>query len=290
MHRRELASLAALSVLALTVGVGCPDEPAAGGTTGAATSKPTAKATGTAASTGKPASTGTGAAAAPEGKGKIKGVVSLTGKAPEMKVPAKRKEAEFCKGKEVVYNAVIAKDGKLKDALVRIENGGVKGKFEAPKTKAVIDQVDCMYTPRIQGVVSGQEIDIKNSDGTLHNVHTYKGSESWFNQAQPKGAEPVTKELEDTSIIKFSCDVHPWMRGFVVVTDHPYFAVSAEDGSFTIDKVPAGTYNVEAWHASYGMKKGTAEVTDDKPAEVAFTFDEKDPAPDVNKDELKGLW
>ena len=286
MQRRELASLAALATLALTIGVGCPDEQPAGGTTGGATSKPTSKPT--AAST--TAATGAAAAPAAEGKGTIKGVVSFTGKAPEMKVPAKRKEAEFCKGKEGAYNAVLVKDGKVKDVLVRIENGGVNGKFEAPKKHAEIDQQDCMYSPRIQGVVAGQEIDIKNSDGTLHNVHTYKGAESWFNQAQPKGSEMLSKELEDTNIIKFTCDVHPWMRGFVVVTDHPFFAVSGEDGSFKIEKVPAGKYNVEAWHARYGSKKGTVEVTDDKPGEVAFTFDEKDPEPDVNKDELKGLW
>jgi plastocyanin len=216
--------------------------------------------------------------------------VNFTGKAPEMKVPAKRKAAEFCKDKEVKYNAVLAKDGKLKDVFVRIENGGVKGKWDAPKTEAVVDQVDCMYSPRIQGVVSGQEIAIKNSDGTLHNVHTYKGAESWFNQAQPKGAEPIKKELEDTSIIKFTCDVHPWMRGFVVVTDHPFYAVSGDDGSFTISKLPAGKYKLEAWHTRFGLKTAEVEVADGKEATATFTYDGTEAEPTENKDELKDLF
>ena len=186
MQRRDLASLAALAAMALTVGVGCPEDKPAG-TTGAgpkppATTKPVVTATAT--STGAAAPAGKDG---PMGNATIKGVVNFTGKAPEMKVPTKRKDAEFCKTKEVKYNAVVANDGKLQDVLVRIANGGVKGEYKAPTKHAEIDQVDCMYTPRIQGVVAGQEIDIKNGDETLHNVHTYKGTETWFNQAQPKG-------------------------------------------------------------------------------------------------------
>jgi plastocyanin len=290
MHRRDLVSLAALAMTALTIGVGCPEEQKPSGpAAGATTSKTTA-----AAPSGKPtAAAPTTAAATPTaamGTATIKGVVNFTGKAPEMKVPAKRKDAEFCKGKEVKYNAVLAAGGKLQEALVRIENGGVKGKFEAPKTAAHIDQVDCMYHPRIQGVVAGQDIAIKNSDGTLHNVHTYKGTESWFNQAQPKGAEAITKELEDSGVIKFTCDVHPWMRGFVVVTDHPFFATSGADGSFTIEKVPAGKYKLEAWHAFYGLKTAEVEVADGKTVETTFTYDGTEKAPTENPDELKDLF
>ncbi len=232
----------------------------------------------------------TAAAPAAMGTATIKGVVNFTGKAPEMKVPAKRKAAEFCKDKEVKYNAVVAEGGKLQDVLVRIENGGVKGKWDAPKDAAVVDQVDCMYSPRIQGVVAGQEVSIKNSDGTLHNVHTYKGAESWFNQAQPKGAEPIKKELEDTSVIKFTCDVHPWMRGFIVVTDHPFFAVTGDDGTFTINKLPAGKYKVEAWHTRFGLKTAEVEVADGKEGTATFTYDGTEAEPTENKDELKDLF
>jgi plastocyanin len=291
MHRRNLVTAAALAFTSLAL-AGCPDE-GAGPSTGP-TSKPTTRAAGTGAGTGaassaKPTTATTGTAAAPSGAtGSIKGVVNFAGKPLEMKSPTKRKEAELCKDKDVPYNAVLVKDGKLQDVFVKVLD--VKGKFDAPKTKAEIDQKDCMYTPRIQGVVAGQEIDIKNGDATLHNVHTYKGTETLFNQAQPKGAPAITKSWDDSSLIRFACDVHPWMRGFVVVHDNPFFAVSGADGSFTIDKVPVGKYDVEAWHSQYGVKKGSVEVAEGKAAELKFDYSDKDEAPAENKDELKGLW
>ncbi|HVY45722.1 MAG TPA: carboxypeptidase regulatory-like domain-containing protein [Minicystis sp.] len=232
---------------------------------------------------------GGGGAEGKFGTATIKGVVDFTGKAPEMKVPAKRKDAEFCKDKEIKYNAVVVNDGKLQDVLVRIAPGALKGDYKGKA--AEIDQKDCMYEPRIQGVVAGSDIMIKNGDSTLHNVHTFKGTETWFNQAQPKGSDPIKKEMpEDNKIVKFTCDVHPWMHGFVVVTDHPFFAVSGKDGTFTIEKVPAGDYDVEAWHTQYGLKKGHVKVEDGKTAEVKFTYDGTEAEPAENKDELKGLW
>ena len=289
MHR-QLASLAAIALTALALG-GCGDDKPAGGSGTSGTSKPatTSKpaATTSAAATSKPAAT-----PAKEGASTIKGVVAFSGKAPEMKVPAKRKDADVCKAKEVPYNAVLVKDGKLKDVLVRIAAGGVPGDWKAPEKHAEVDQKDCMYTPRMQGVVAGQTIDIKNGDETLHNVHAYKGADSLFNQAQPKGAAAITKDApEEAAVMKLSCDVHPWMRGFVVVTDHPFFAVSGEDGSFKIEKVPAGKYTIEAWHTQYGLlKKEAVEVKETGEVTVDFEFKDTMTAPDWNKGELEGLF
>jgi plastocyanin len=290
MIRRDLASVAALASLALTIGVGCPEEPKQ-----TPPPKPGATAAATAA---KPAPTAAEAkTAAPSGgDGKmgtatIKGVVSFSGKAPEMKVPKKRKDAEFCKTKEVKYNAVIADKGKLDEVFVRLANDSVKGDYKAPSKHAEVSQTDCMYVPRIQGVVAGQTIDIKNGDATLHNVHTYKGAESWFNKPQIKGSDAIAQEMPDEpKIIKFTCDVHPWMRGFVIVSSHPFFGVSNADGAFTIEKVPAGEYTVEAWHPHYGLKTAKVKVEDGKAAEANFSYDGTEAEPNENKDELKDLF
>lgn len=289
MHRRDLASLVALSTLALTVGVGCPEEPkpTPPKPVGATSAAPVVKASPSAAAATPPV---VNTKAGPLGSATIKGVVNFSGKAPEMKVPKKRKDAEFCKTKEVKYNSVVVDGGKLAETFVRIANDSVKGEYPAPAKRSEIDQVDCMYTPRIQGVIAGQEIDIKNQDGTLHNVHTFKGTETWFNQAQPKGSPDLSKELEDTKVIKFTCDVHPWMRGFVIVSSHPFFAVSGKDGTFAIEKVPAGKYEVEAWHPHYGLKKATVDVAEGKTAEVTFAYDGTEKEPDENKDEMKDLF
>lgn len=221
----------------------------------------------------------------------VKGVVAFTGKAPEMKVPKKRKNSDFCKTKNVPYNAVVVNDGKLADTFVRLANNSVKGEYKAPSDHGVIEQVDCMYAPRIQGLMVGQEIEIKNADATLHNVHAFKGVETWFNQDQPKGSVAISKRIEDTQWVRLAGDMHPWMRGFVVASPHPFFAVTGKDGSFSIKKVPDGKYDVEAWHSRYGWKKASVEILAGKAvADVNFSYDGTEVEPDENRDELKALF
>ncbi|MDI3283084.1 carboxypeptidase regulatory-like domain-containing protein [Polyangium sp. 15x6] len=233
------------------------------------------------------------ASAAPAGKlgsATLRGEVRFTGQPPEMKVPAKRVQAtDVCKDKQLAHDAVVVQGGKLRDVLVRIAPKSFDGRYDVPPA-ATVDQVDCIYVPRIQGVLSGQEIVVKNSDRTLHNVHTYLGAETVFNEATAMGSPPIAKRLPPSGIVRFGCDIHPWMRSFVVVTDHPFFAVSGADGAFRIDRVPAGKYTLEAFHARYGVKTQEVTVTDGQTLEVAFSFDGTEPEPPENQGELQGLW
>jgi hypothetical protein len=83
----------------------------------------------------------------------------------------------------------------------------------------------------------------------------------------------MVKKFEGpSSIVKFKCDVHPWMTGYVAVTDHPFFAVTGDDGSFTIPNVPAGTYTIEAWHERFGSTTADVKVSADKPGAVDLTL------------------
>lgn len=286
MHRPtvSIATLVAAAALVLT---GCPEEqkPAAGTTGGT----PAAKTTGAAA-----AGTGTAAAAKPSGgagkmgEGVIKGVVNFTGEAPEMKVPSKRKDQPVCKDKEVVHNAVITKDGKIQDVLIYIGDGQLTGYTATGPAK--VDQVDCNYVPRIQALLPDQTLQVLNSDATLHNVHAKFGTESKFNQAQQKGAPPIEKSFEDTGIYRLQCDVHSWMRAFVVVTENPFNAVSGADGTFTIEKVPDGKYTLTAWHSQYGKKeKKDVEVKAGTPADVTFEYDGTEDEPPENQGELNDM-
>lgn len=198
----------------------------------------------------------------------IKGTVKLNGAAPEMKM-LKREADPYC-GKTQMKDeeVIVSPTGGIKNVLVRLTKG-VTGTYPAPSTPASIDQTECMFRPRVQGIMAGQPISVRNSDQTLHNVHTYKGASTIFNQAEIPGLPPMVKKFDGpSSIVKFKCDVHPWMTGYVAVTDHPFFAVTGDDGSFTIPNVPAGSYTVEAWHERFGTTTAEVTVAKDKPGVV----------------------
>lgn len=205
----------------------------------------------------------------PSKTGDVKGVVTFTGKAPEMP-ELKRATDPFCGKTKMKDEEVLVKDGKLKNVVVHI-NGAPAA--EPPKDPVVIDQDNCMYRPRVVGVVAGQAVKIKNSDKTLHNVHTYKGTSTLFNLAQVPDAPAIEKTFNDSGVLlKFKCDVHQWMTGYAWVQNNPYFAVTGDDGTFEIKGVPAGKYEIEAWHERFGTKKGEVTVAEGKPAEVSFEF------------------
>lgn len=142
-------------------------------------------------------------------RGFVKGTVKLTGSPPEMKVPALRARAEACQSRQIVHNAVVARDGLLKDTFVRLEGGDLRLAHSPPAYPAAVTQTDCVYVPRIQGAVTGQELSVINDDATLHNVHAYRSDGSWFNQDQIKGGEPLRRALEEPGVHTLKCDVHP---------------------------------------------------------------------------------
>ncbi len=287
-------SIATVLVAAAAL-TGCPDDnkpadnkygPKGGSTASSAKASPSASAAPSAAGSGK-----SDAKPAAEGKGVLKGTVKLAIKAPEMKVPKKRKEAELCKDKPIKYNAVVAdKDGHLQDVFVAIADGQINGDYK-PGKSAEVHQKECMYAPRIQGILPGQEVQIFNDDATLHNVHAYHGADSPINQAQPKGSDPIkSTKFEEPGVYRMQCDVHPWMRAFVVAADSPFFATTGADGSFKIEKVPAGKYTVYAWHSEYGkVEKKDIEVKDGE-VTVDFEYTGKETEPPENAGELKDLW
>lgn len=290
MNLRSLLSVTTVSLASLVLLTGCPDDKGAAGTAGSA-NKPTAgtppASTGTTAGSTKPTANPGGGEA--YGKGVISGTVKFTGEEPlPMEVPKKRKDAEFCKDSEVKHNALMVKDGNVQDVWVGIWNEQLKGDYEASEA-VKIDQKNCVYEPRLSGLMPGQEFEISNSDPTMHNVKATLGTKPIFNSGQPKGAPVIKKSFEDAGVYRFQCDVHPWMRAFAVVTDNPFHAVTGEDGTFKIEKVPAGKYKIVAWHSFMGKKEADLEVKDGDNT-IEFKFDGSESEPEENKGELDDLF
>ena len=148
----------------------------------------------------------------------------------------------------------------MEEALIYIKDVSYSGGI--PSEPTILDQKGCVYVPHVFGMIAGQQLLIKNSDATLHNIHSMPKINKEFNFAMPK----VVKEKKSTfsksepNPFYIKCDVHPWMKTWVLVSDHPYFAITDKEGNFTIDGVPAGTYEVVCWQEKFKKKPLTTSV------------------------------
>lgn len=208
--------------------------------------------------------------------GSITGTISLDGQAPA-KQTIKMSADPQCDALNPngrTGDVFLVKDGKVQNVFVYIKEGLGDQKFEIPAgPMAHVDQVGCMYTPRVIGVMVGQEFEIRNSDPTLHNVHSLPKASRPFNNAMPmKGMTIKRKFTAPEVMVRVKCDVHPWMAAYVGVLPHPFFGVSGEDGAFTIANVPPGTYTIEAWHEKMGTQTASVTVADGAAATADFAF------------------
>ncbi len=175
-------------------------------------------------------------------------------------------------------DVIVDKDNNpptLRNVMVSIKEGLGDRKFEAPKTPAVLDQKDCHYEPHVLGVVEGQEVVIRNSDPTNHNIHFLPKINEEVNKTQPKQGMEDKITLKKEEPFKVKCDVHPWMGMYITVFNHPFFSVTDKTGTFKIDKLPPGKYVVQAWHEKFGIMTANVEVTSGETKECDFTFEPK---------------
>jgi plastocyanin len=146
--------------------------------------------------------------------------------------------------------------------------------WDVPSTDVTLDQHGCHYVPHVLGLMAGQRLKITNSDPTAHNVHPLPKSNPEWNQSQPSGSNPLEKTFARPEVvIPVKCNQHPWMKAFIGVMRSPLFAVSGEDGKFTIAGVPPGTYTVAALHEKYGEKTMSVTVGTKEAKTQDFSFD-----------------
>jgi hypothetical protein len=209
-------------------------------------------------------------------EGSIKGQVRFDGQAPKMK-PLSMDADSVCAGKHkgpVYPETVVAnKNGTLRNVFVYVKSG-LEGKtFGEPSEPAELDQDGCMYKPHVLGMRARQGLKVVTSDDTTHNIHPMPKVNQEWNVSQPPKADPIMKAFNRPEVsIPVKCNQHPWMKAWIHVMSHPYFAVTGEDGSYEIKDLPPGNYEIEAVHEQYGAQTQKVTVAAKQPAAADFSY------------------
>src|SRR5467141_2113573 len=195
--------------------------------------------------------------AVPAGAGAIRGVVVFTGAAEQKKLPVTIDQYICGKEKQAEDLLVGAQRG-IRNAVVWLQTPPPAAHWPNAPVKAEMDQKACAFVPRVVLVPVGGTVEFLNSDRLLHNLHSASKDNPTFNRTQPRGrAIPIA--FAKPEIVRINCDLHSWMRAWVVVMDHPFYAVSDSEGQFSLDKVPPGKYTLNVWHETLGTV--TKDVT-----------------------------
>ncbi|MFO0741781.1 MAG: urate hydroxylase PuuD [Labilithrix sp.] len=205
--------------------------------------------------------------------GSVKGTIVLEGTPPPNK-PINLGTCVSDATGPVTSDAVLVKGGKLQNSFVWIKTGLDAYKAgDVPAEPVVLDQKGCIYKPHVIGARVGQKVVVLNSDPVLHNVHSETKQNSEFNDMMPTKDMRIEKVFEKTEVpVRAKCDVHPWMSAFIGVVPHPFFAVTDASGTFTLNNVPEGDYEIEAWHEVFGRQTAKLKVKAREAATLTLTF------------------
>lgn len=186
--------------------------------------------------------------------GTISGMVTFEGDAPEMKVLEITKDEAVCGASEKYDESlVVGEDNALKNTIVYLVDIS-QGKDFDKKAKLEIDQLGCKFDPHVQIVPVGSRLTMLNSDKVNHNVHIFSSVNKPVNKQQTKNRKkmPLAAVKKAEGPVAVKCDIHGWMSAWIAYVPHPYFAVTDENGMFTLEDVPAGTYKLGYWHETCG--------------------------------------
>jgi hypothetical protein len=199
-----------------------------------------------------------------QGGGTIEADVKYNG-APVIETVKVNKDTEKCGTEAKIEKVVVGGNKGLANAVVSVPTA----KGQAPAKKAVVDQHGCKFVPHVTAMMPG-EMELKNSDDILHNIHTRSSANPSINKAQPKFKKVMTEKFEKPEMVQLTCDVHSWMQGWLAVVPTPYVGVTDGNGVTKIENVPAGKQTVEVWHETLGKQTKDVEVKPGQTVKVSF--------------------
>jgi plastocyanin len=228
--------------------------------------------------------------------GTIVGVVSFDGEVPKPKKLEVAVKDEAChKGPIYSEDLVVSDDKKIKWAVASIKKikqgkpfpkeplGPVPGCFAADSEASAggslpaagLDQKGCRFNPHVVLLPERQTLRLYNNDGILHNVHTYGKFNTPLNKAMPETLKELDVSFKRRERIRVKCDIHKWMGAWIIVAEHPYYAVTGSDGAFRLENVPVGTHKVEVWHETLGKQQQQVTVRAGEETRLEFVFKKK---------------
>ena len=216
---------------------------------------------------GSPSPTATGAT--------VRGIVRFEGKAPAAK-PISMAADPSCANQHaspVMAQEIMADEkGDLQNVIVFVSEGLGDRTFDPPTQPVTVEQKGCIYQPHVLAVRANQKLELVNDDPTSHNIHPAPANNREWNKAEPPGSRLEDSFAREEIAIPVKCNVHPWMRGYIAVFKHPYFAVTGRNGSFDLSNLPPGTYTIKAWHEKLGTATQTVTIGANESKDISFVF------------------
>ena len=206
--------------------------------------------------------------------GTIKGIVRFDGPPRPARKFSVTIDQYLCGKEKVSEDLVLSPRQGIKNAVVALH--GVPGGVKAPRARTTVkmDQKECVFVPRVVVVPAGGTVEFLNSDRLLHNVRSDAKENRPFNRAQPH-ARTIAMTFKSPEILRVDCDLHSWMRGWVVVAEHPFYVVTNDAGEFVFENIPPGQYTIEVWQEVLGQAKQAVTIKDNSPQDVTVRMMKK---------------
>ena len=211
------------------------------------------------------------------GAGSISGKVTYTGTPAKMKSIDMSKEPSCAKqhATPVTNESVVTGANNTLQNVVVYISAGAPDESNGPSQAVTFTQKGCQYLPHVLAFRTGQELKVVNEDQTSHNIHPLAKTNREWNKSQPPGTPALSEKFDKEEFIPVKCNVHPWMHGYFAVLKTSHYAISGENGSFTLPNLPPGKYTVTAWQEDYGTQTADVTITGNETKTVDFSFKAK---------------
>jgi plastocyanin len=201
--------------------------------------------------------------------GVVKGMVVFKGAVPEARKLPVTIDQYVCGKEKTAEDLIVSAQGAIRNVVVWVDKPPATATAEPLAPTPAMDQKECVFTPRVVLVPAGGRIDFLNSDRLLHNLHSTPKDNPHFNRTQPRG-RTIAINFPQPEIIRVTCDLHSWMRGWVVVTEHSFYAITDAEGQFTFRGLPPGRYTLRAWQERLGTISKEVVVSEPESAPVTL--------------------